>query len=209
MVDDLLLEGIRSLAMLDNVYPLLARQIVEDYGIAHGIGLDVGCGSGDVGVELARRTELCIYLVDVDREAIRGAKERVRDTGLAGRGFPLLADVCHMPFPDRFADLIVSRGSIFFWENKVGGLQEIRRVLRPGGVALVGGGPGRHLSGESRREFIADRERSLVQRGPEAIEEWRRMRSSSYFTELLRQAGVRRFKVIPDPPGVWAEIRKT
>ena len=194
--------------MMDQVYPLLARQVVDDYGITDGIGVDVGCGAGNVGIELARRTELHVYLVDVDRKAVRSAEEGVRDAGLLGRGFVVLADVSRMPFENRFAHLIVSRGSIFYWEDKVGGLRDIYRVLKPGGVALVGGGPGWYLSGELRRKFIEGRKRALERQGPEALEEWRRTRSSEYFHELLKQAGVPRFKVIPDPPGVWAEIRK-
>jgi ubiquinone/menaquinone biosynthesis C-methylase UbiE len=47
-----------------------------------------------------------------------------------------------MPFPDNFADLIVSRGSVFFWEDKVGAFEEIYRVLKPNGRTYIGGGFG-------------------------------------------------------------------
>jgi SAM-dependent methyltransferase len=47
-----------------------------------------------------------------------------------------------MPFTDGAVDLVVSRGSLPFWENRSRAFREIYRVLKPGGVAYVGGGFG-------------------------------------------------------------------
>jgi len=47
-----------------------------------------------------------------------------------------------MPLPSESVDLVFSRGSIFFWDDPAQGLQEVYRVLRPGGEAMIGGGRG-------------------------------------------------------------------
>jgi SAM-dependent methyltransferase len=41
---------------------------------------------------------------------------------------------------DNYADVIVSRGSFWLWPDKVKAFAEIRRVLKPGGVAYIGRG---------------------------------------------------------------------
>ena len=45
-------------------------------------------------------------------------------------------------FADNSIDLVVSRGSVFFWEDMEKGISEVYRVLRPGGWAYIGGGFG-------------------------------------------------------------------
>lgn len=42
-----------------------------------------------------------------------------------------------MPFPDASFDLVVSSLSAHHWPDSAAGFAEIRRVLRPGGHALV------------------------------------------------------------------------
>ena len=46
------------LAGVLGMYPLLAKQIVDDFGITKGVCLDVGTGSAAVIIELAKITDL-------------------------------------------------------------------------------------------------------------------------------------------------------
>ena len=52
----------------------------------------------------------------------------------------MLNDAESMPFEDNFADLIVSRGSMFFWNDQTKVFKEIYRVLKPNGMAYIGCG---------------------------------------------------------------------
>ncbi len=47
--------------IFDKIYPLLARQIFNDYKITTGICLEVGSGVGRLGIELAKLTSLKVY----------------------------------------------------------------------------------------------------------------------------------------------------
>lgn len=44
-----------------------------------------------------------------------------------------------MPFADNSIALTISRGSVFFWPNRIAAFREIYRVLQPGAVAYCGG----------------------------------------------------------------------
>ena len=129
------------------VYPLIAQQIVDDYGITKGICLDIGTGPGFVGIELAKITELEMYFVDDKQEALDKAEKNVSACGLNNLVHFTKADVCDLPFEDGFADLIVSRGSLWFWADQVKGLQQIHRVLKPGGCCICRRRPGAVLPG--------------------------------------------------------------
>jgi ubiquinone/menaquinone biosynthesis C-methylase UbiE len=53
--------------------------------------------------------------------------------GLADRVTFTVADVAALPFMDATFDLIVSSMSLHHWAEPAAGVQELRRVLRPGG----------------------------------------------------------------------------
>ncbi len=70
------------------------------------------------------------------------ALRNIAKAGLSSRIKTVTADVCRMPFEDRLADLVVSRGSLPFWEDRRAAFREIYRILKAGGTAYVGGGFG-------------------------------------------------------------------
>ncbi|MBV8590973.1 MAG: class I SAM-dependent methyltransferase [Acetobacteraceae bacterium] len=57
----------------------------------------------------------------------------------AGRGFGQvrLGDVCALPFPDASFDLVLATDIIEHVDDDLRGLQELRRVLKPGGCLLL------------------------------------------------------------------------
>lgn len=127
------------------VYPALAQQIVQDFDIKDGLCVDVGGGCGSLSMALARITNLTIYMLDIDPTPVRLCNLLVDEAGLTGRVRAIEGDAQDMPFRDNFANLVVSRGSIFFWPDQLRGVLECYRILKPGGVAYIGGGFSRIL----------------------------------------------------------------
>jgi ubiquinone/menaquinone biosynthesis C-methylase UbiE len=101
--------------------------------------LEVGCGSGALSLRLAAHHGLTVTGVDVDPDEIRRAREKAARAAGAGWAKPefLVADVARMPFDDASFDLVVSTFSMHHWDDKVAGLADVCRVLRPGSRALI------------------------------------------------------------------------
>ena len=120
-------------------YPLTAMRMLGECGIRRGICIDVGSGGGQLDIELAKLSQLKIIGLDIDPEMVDIARKNVRSAGLEGRISFVVGDVHKMPFADNFADMIVSRGALPFFDDKKKALLEVYRVLKPSGVAFLGG----------------------------------------------------------------------
>ena len=123
-----------------HTYPLTAaRMLAECGGIRDGICIDVGCGPGHLDVELARRSNFKIVGLDIDPDMKPLFEKRAREAGLDDRLTFVVGDAQNMPFPDDHADVIVSRGTLIFIPDIAKCLREAERVLKPTGVAFLGG----------------------------------------------------------------------
>jgi SAM-dependent methyltransferase len=94
--------------------------------------LDLGCGTAPLAPSLIARGQ---EYVGADRDAamVSGANRRL--TG--GRGRVVQADARQLPFPDGSFGAVASLGLFEYLEEPVAVLSEIRRVLRPEGVAVL------------------------------------------------------------------------
>ncbi len=102
------------------------------------VALDVGAGNGRHAELLAARSSR-VVAVDISRAALRTARDRAADRGYAIR--PLQADAAGLPLRSAAVDLAVYVATIHHLprrELRVGSLDELARVLAPGGRALVG-----------------------------------------------------------------------
>ncbi len=103
-----------------------------------GTVLEVGPGPGHLAVAIARRTPgVEVVGVDIDPAMVARARARAERAGLAARVRFEIAEVAEIPLPDESVDLAVSTFSLHHWLDPVSGLDEIHRVLRPGGRALI------------------------------------------------------------------------
>lgn len=98
--------------------------------------LDLACGRGGYGLEIASRTGARLVGVDFARAAIDQARALARQFGSVDAEFRL-GDLADTTLPAGSVEAVVCVDAIQF-RSTVASFQEMRRVLRPGGrVALT------------------------------------------------------------------------
>jgi iron complex transport system ATP-binding protein len=188
------------------IAPLLAKQVLTDYKISQGRCLDVGTGSGLLSIELAKISDLDITALDISPLMVKIANEEVSSNKLEKRIRVIEADAQKIPFDRNYFDLIVSKGTLWFFKDKVQAFKEMYRVLKPGGVIYIGCGDARrvprNLSGF--KKMLAFR---LENQRRKFDKHWKELRlPPSKWDEILKQAGIDQFKYYPGY--FWIEIRK-
>lgn len=124
---------------LGGYYQGIARDCVAALsGVAEPSILEVGPGPGHLAERLLDLLPDAHWMgVDVDAAMLDAAERRLRRAGTLARATFVEADVAQLPFPDASFDLVVSSLSAHHWPDAAAGFAQIRRVLRPGGRALV------------------------------------------------------------------------
>ncbi len=161
-------------------YSLTAvRMLAELGGIREGICIDIGCGTGNLDVELAKRSSFTMIGLDIDPDMKPLFDKRIREAALQDRARFVVGDAQQLPFEDDYADVIVSRGTLTFIPDIAKCLREVDRVLKPTGVAFLGG-------------------RYLYTPQPDKI-------SNEKLKELVRESGVPGAKMV-EYRGQWVKI---
>jgi 2-polyprenyl-3-methyl-5-hydroxy-6-metoxy-1,4-benzoquinol methylase len=96
--------------------------------------LDVGCGTGYGAALLADTGAASVTGIDNSEEAIGYARRKFRMDGLSFR--PM--DAQRLEFPGGAFDLVVSSENLEHVDDARASVSEIRRVLRSGGIFLLG-----------------------------------------------------------------------
>lgn len=184
------------------IYPVIAEQVLARTGIRAGLCIDLGGGPGMLGICLAAASALQVAVVDPLAECIALAQENIAEHGMSERVAAQVGRAEALEFATGSIDLVVSRGSIYFWDDQHQGLSEIYRVLCPGGWAFVGGGFGNR---ELRDEILtakADDEQWNAQR-----RERGRRHPPEHFRSLLAKLGIEGCVETGDE-GTWIVFRK-
>ena len=199
--------------VLAPVYGPLAEQVVAEYGLTatEGIGIDLGSGPGHLIIELCRRTRGMRWInADINPHFFPYFREMATAAGMEHRVGAEPADAQALPFPDGYADIVVSRGSFHLWGDLDRGLAEIYRVLRPGGVALVGRGFSPNLPVETARRVREQQRQSGRLPGYDVAG------VAAELARIARSLGLDDYRVrVPEPRGsegvnygVWLEFRR-
>jgi SAM-dependent methyltransferase len=112
--------------------------IVE--ALAVGVGavlVDLGCGRGGYGIEVARRTGTRLVGVDFSAVALAQAMSHADAAGLAGRTEFRLGDLQASGLEDASVDAVMCIDTIQFADSVVAALVDCRRILRPGGRLVL------------------------------------------------------------------------
>jgi len=192
------------------VYAPLAEQIVSDFdlGEKEGIGIDLGSGPGTLIVELCKRTRMHWINADINPNYFVNFYRQAEEHGAGHQVSAIFADAHSLPFHDNYADIIVSRGSYHFWEDKVRAFSEIYRVLKPGAVAYIGRGFSRNLPIETAKKIRAKQGKKM---------KYDVEKKANELYNIMNELGIKDYRIdIPKPPGsenvnygIWVEFRKT
>ena len=103
------------------------------------VGLDVGAGTGDLTIGLLRASDRSSRLVALDLapRMLSIARMRLWRMVLGDRAAPVIGSMESIPLRDASVDRVISGFTIRNVGDLPRGLRETRRVLRPGGRAVL------------------------------------------------------------------------
>jgi ubiquinone/menaquinone biosynthesis C-methylase UbiE len=117
---------------------------MTDWGLGHlSIGkqdtiLDVGCGGGGAIHKLAKKaTNGKVYGIDFSNESVMVSCKTNKQFVQMGRVEIKQSSVSSLPFTDSMFDLITAVNTHNYWPDLVNDMQEILRVLKPGGKLVI------------------------------------------------------------------------
>jgi ubiquinone/menaquinone biosynthesis C-methylase UbiE len=100
--------------------------------------LEIGFGGGAALALVSKELITGVVTgVDFSPEMVREAERRFRTEIASGRIRVQLGDIAALPFASATFDRVFTINTIYFWRDTVQGFGEIRRVLKPGGQAVI------------------------------------------------------------------------
>lgn len=122
------------------VHRLWKRQTVELAGVRRGQRvLDLAAGTGDLSERFAGivGTEGEVVVSDINAAMLNRGRERLTDAGLVGNLHYVLANAETLPFTSDHFDCLTIAFGLRNVTDKQQAINEMFRVLRPGGRALI------------------------------------------------------------------------
>ena len=175
---------------------VVERVLVEADASPEAFAVDLGCGSGQVTLALARRCRTVLG-VDVSEEMIallldNAAREGV--SNVEGRAVPIE----RLGLPENSVDLVVSNYALHHLRDrdKQVAVNKAFKWLRPGGTIVIGDMMFGRGAGARDREIIGSKLSLLLRKGPGGW--WRIIKNSGRY--LIR------FQERPVSMSVWAAM---
>lgn len=98
--------------------------------------LEVGAGSGIDLLYLAKKYKIRAFYLDFSGKALEKFKKRMRKCSLKCK--IIKADLRKIPYPDNYFDIVFSNGVLEHFKNPLKVILEQKRVLRKGGLLVIG-----------------------------------------------------------------------
>ncbi len=194
-------------ALLYSSFLDTAKQIQHKAGIHSGNCLEISAGNGLLGIAIAQNSHMHVFLMESSKDMLSKVGANLRVSGLENQNQVRLIKGAPVKIPlgDATMDLVVSRSSIFFWQNRVKTFQEIYRVLTPGGMACIGGG---FWNEEIKRQV----EGKLEEYNPKLLGQlsgyiWRQ--SAESLASQMIEAGINSYEMNCGDDGLWIFIKKS
>jgi ubiquinone/menaquinone biosynthesis C-methylase UbiE len=116
--------------------------------------LDAGCGGGEAIKLLARHsTKGMIFGIDHSEEMVKLSKETNKDLIDRNRVIIYESSISKLSFSDNTFDLVTAFETYSFWPDLINDFQEVRRVLKPGGIFIIVHSAYKHESFEERNNY--------------------------------------------------------
>lgn len=99
--------------------------------------LDIATGTGDLAIMMAKATDAKITGFDLSAGMLEVGRQKIKEQNLENRIEMIQGDAEKMPFEDNSFDCITVAFGVRNFENLKKGLDEIYRVLKPGGKFVI------------------------------------------------------------------------
>ncbi|MBM4102565.1 MAG: class I SAM-dependent methyltransferase [Planctomycetes bacterium] len=117
-------------------YDLVAEDVVKF--CSAGRLLDIGTGPGRLLIPMYRQApQLELTGVDISEAMVVEAAKNIAAAGMSDGIRVRQAGAKQLPFEDNYFDIVISSASLHHWKEPKECMAEIRRVLKPGGAALL------------------------------------------------------------------------
>ncbi len=168
--------------------------------------LDVGCGVGSIALDLAPAVAPGhIVGIDADSGQIEVARRSADERAIDNAEF-LTASVYDLPFGDATFDVVYSNAVLMYVREQVRALVEMRRVLRPSGLAAV--------TDDDLGTVVISPDRPELELAPHLFEravahEGGNARYSRRLRTLMLEAGFARTQGVAHAPEVYGDLEST
>ena len=125
--------------------------------------LELGCGSGTFWtVNLDKLPpDINVTITDISEGMIRDAKRNITNSGLAQYNFSYnTTDCCNIPYPDNSFDIVIANHVLFYCNPVTKAVNEIHRVLKPGGRLICSTYSSRHM--QEINQLVSDFDSRIV-----------------------------------------------
>ncbi len=133
-----LLEAVWGEGFLSPGGPDEIRKIVEGVDFSGKRVLDIGCGTGGIGLFITEQYAPASFTgVDVENGLIVRANADAEQRGLASKAKFICVEPGPLPFEDGSFDVVFSKDAMVHIADKESLFQDIFRVLSPGGIVAA------------------------------------------------------------------------
>lgn len=116
----------------------LGTSALTEVGITGGTALEIWPGPGYLGIEwLTKTSNTTLKALHLSADMITIARRNAREFDVADRVDYAVGEAKAMPFRNDAFDAVFSNGSFHEWPNPKAALNEIHRVLKPGGAYYI------------------------------------------------------------------------